>query len=50
MPYVVYPLTYGNPFYLGQASGVVEIITVTLAVLSIYLWWKNTKAPNTPIK
>jgi hypothetical protein len=50
MPYVIYPLTYGNPFYLGQASGIVEIITITLTILSVYLWWKNTKTPNTTTK
>ena len=46
MPYVIYPLTYGNPFYIGRASGIVELITVGLAVLSIFLWWKTSKTPS----
>jgi len=43
MPYVIYPLAYGNPFYLGQFSSVVEIAATALAVLSIFLWLNNAK-------
>ena len=44
MPYVVYPLFFGNPFYLGQASGVVELTVVALACYSVFCWFKNAKA------
>ncbi len=43
MPYVVYPLVFGNPFYLGLASGLVELTVVALACYSVYLWLKNAK-------
>ena len=43
MPYVVFPFASGNPFYLGQASGVVEAAALGLAVSSVFLWWKNIK-------
>lgn len=43
MPYVVYPLVFGNPFYLGQASGIVELCVVALAFCSIYCWSKTQK-------
>jgi membrane-bound metal-dependent hydrolase YbcI (DUF457 family) len=43
MPYILYPLLYGNPFYLGQARFVVEGAAVVLAVYSVYLWWKTQK-------
>lgn len=43
MPYVVYPLVFGNPFYLGQASGIVELAVVALACYSVYCLVKNTK-------
>lgn len=46
MPYVIYPLAYGNPFYLGQLSGVVEIAADALAVVSVFLWWKNAKTSH----
>ena len=43
MPYVVYPLTYGNPFYLGGARGIVEVAAVALAFYSLFCWWKSWK-------
>ena len=43
MPYVTYPLFYGNPFYLGQARFIVEGVAVALAVYSVYCWWKTQK-------
>ena len=48
MPYVVYPLFFGNPFYLGQASGIVEISVIALALYSVYCWYKNTKLTHKP--
>ena len=45
MPYVLYPLVFGNPFYLGQASGIVELAVVALALYSVYCWVKNAKLP-----
>ncbi|RLI17881.1 hypothetical protein DRO44_02480 [Candidatus Bathyarchaeota archaeon] len=38
MPYVFYPLVYGNPFYLGQASVMIEIIVILLSIYSIKEW------------
>jgi len=43
MPYVIYPLVFGNPFYLGQASGIVEAAVVALAVYSVFCWLKAQK-------
>jgi len=43
MPYVVYPLFFGNPFYLGPASGIVELTVIALALYSVYCWVKNAK-------
>ncbi|MEM3697377.1 MAG: DUF4184 family protein [Candidatus Bathyarchaeia archaeon] len=40
MPYVIYPFVYGNPFYLGNASILIEIIVIALAVYSLYVWIK----------
>ena len=40
MPYVIYPLAYGNPFYMGNASIIVEIIVILLAAYSILQWIK----------
>lgn len=37
MPYVVYPVAYGNLFYLGKASVIVELIITLLAVYSLLL-------------
>ncbi len=43
MPYVVYPLAIGNPFYLGTASIIVELLAVALSIVSIYFWIKTAK-------
>lgn len=43
MPYVLYPLVFGNPFYIGQASGIVEATVVALAIYSIFCWSKTQK-------
>lgn len=44
MPYVVYPLFFGNPFYLGQASGIVEAAVIALTLYSVFCWRKTAKA------
>jgi len=38
MPYVIYPLAAGNPFYLGPASIIVEAAVILLAIYSCLLW------------
>lgn len=38
MPYVLYPIIYGNPFYLGTAAIVVELAVILLALYSCGLW------------
>jgi len=38
MPYVIYPLANGNPFYLGNASIIVESAVILLAIYSLFLW------------
>jgi membrane-bound metal-dependent hydrolase YbcI (DUF457 family) len=43
MPYVLYPLFYGNPFYLGEARFIVEGVVAALALYSVYCWWKTSK-------
>src|SRR3989304_3563530 len=43
MPYVIYPLVFGNPFYLGQASGIVEVTVVALTLYSVFCWSKTQK-------
>lgn len=43
MPYAIYPLVFGNPFYLGQASGIVEVAVVALSVYSVLCWVKAQK-------
>ncbi|MGQ9530543.1 MAG: DUF4184 family protein [Candidatus Bathycorpusculaceae bacterium] len=40
MPYVMYPLAYGNPFYIGNASIIVEIPVIILTVYSLLEWIK----------
>lgn len=50
LPYVLYPLTLGNPFYLGQASFVVDVIVAVVAFGSVFWWLKlqnRTKTQNT---
>jgi len=41
MPYVIYPLAYGNPFYLGPFSIVVDLAVILLAVYSCLLWLRK---------
>ncbi len=43
MPYVIYPLVFGNPFYIGQPSGIVEITVIALALYSVFCWSKTQK-------
>lgn len=43
LPYVVYPLVFGNPFYIGTAAVIVELTVVALAVYSVYCWAKTQK-------
>jgi hypothetical protein len=40
MPYVIYPLAYGNPFYMGNASIIIEITVILLAAYSLLQWIK----------
>jgi len=47
MSYVIYPLVFGNPFYIGQASGVVEVTVVALTAYSVFCWSKTQKLVNT---
>jgi hypothetical protein len=47
MPYVIYPLAYGNPFYIGGASGIVEAAAIALSIYSVFLWLKAPK-PSQP--
>ena len=48
MPYVIYPLANGNPFYTGQASMIVEIALVLLAIYSCLHWFKNQALRTQP--
>lgn len=43
MPYVVYPIANGNPFYRGNALIVVELIVILLSVYSCLLWANEIK-------
>ena len=43
MPYVICPVVFGNPFYIGQASGIVEITVVALTLYSVFCWSKTQK-------
>jgi hypothetical protein len=43
MPYVIYPLASGNPFYIGQAAIVVEVAVVVLSIYSVFCWSKTQK-------
>jgi hypothetical protein len=40
MPCVIYPLAYGNPFYIGNASIIIEITVILLAAYSLSQWIK----------
>lgn len=41
MPYVMYPLAYGNPFYIGQASILVDAAVILLAIYSCLIWLRR---------
>jgi len=41
MPYVIYPLADGNPFYIGHASIIVEITAVLLTIYSCWYWLRR---------
>lgn len=43
MPYVLYPIVYGNPFYLGTTAIIVEATVILLALYSCLEWLKATK-------
>jgi len=43
MPYVIYPLVFSNPFYIGQASIIVEATIVALTIYSVLCWSKTQK-------
>ena len=40
MPYVIYPLVFGNPFYFIQVSVIANTATILLAIYSCLLWLK----------
>ncbi len=42
LPYIIYPMQIGNPFYLGSASGIIEVIAIALAATSVFLWVRKT--------
>ena len=50
LPYVFYPIAFGNPFYVGQASIVVDAFIAVVAFCSV-VWWlrlqDRTKTQNT---
>lgn len=41
MFWVLYPLAYGNPFYIWQASVVVEFAVIALSIYSLNCWLKG---------
>jgi len=41
MPYVIYPLANGNPFYIGHASIIVEITAILLTIYSCWHWLRR---------
>mgnify|MGYP001064101437 CR=1 FL=1 len=41
MPYVIYPLANGNPFYIGTASIIVEVTVILLVIYSLLYWIKG---------
>lgn len=49
MFWVLYPLTYGNPFYMGPPSTVVEVAVILLTLYSLKCWMKD-KPVNLGIK
>jgi len=46
MPYVIYPIAYGNPFYVGQASILVDAAVILLAIYSCFVWLRRQSPPN----
>jgi len=38
---VLYPFAYGNPFYIGPASIIVEISMIILTLYSLKCWLKD---------
>ncbi|MBM3291240.1 DUF4184 family protein [Candidatus Bathyarchaeota archaeon] len=40
-PFLFYPLTTVNPFWLSQTSILVTLATLLLSGYSIQLWWRN---------
>lgn len=50
MPYVLYPIVYGNPFYLGTTAIIVEATVILLALYSCLEWLKATKLKTTNIE
>jgi hypothetical protein len=43
MLYVIYPMAYGNPFYIGQASVLVDAAVIILAIYSCLIWLRQGK-------
>ncbi|MFQ5950657.1 MAG: DUF4184 family protein [Candidatus Geothermarchaeales archaeon] len=41
MPYVVYPLSYGNPFWLVAWDPLVGGFVVALSLYSLWIWWRS---------
>lgn len=41
MPYVIYPLANGNPFYIGTASITVEVAVILLSIYSCLHWLRG---------
>ena len=41
MPYVVYPLSYGNPFWLGAWDPVAGWFAAALGLYSVWAWWRS---------
>lgn len=43
MPYVIYPAFFGNPFYIGHASIIIEATVIVLTLYSVFCWSKTQK-------
>lgn len=39
MPYVIFPLLYGNPFWLGSWQILIDSLVVALSLYSVWIWW-----------
>ncbi|MEM3703829.1 MAG: DUF4184 family protein [Candidatus Bathyarchaeia archaeon] len=46
MSWVLYPFTYGNPFYIGEASTIVEILVILLTIYSLSCWLKDKRSAS----